>query len=118
MKAFERFTVYPLLLIAFISILALDNGTKGFIQATANYVKAQDELNKAQDELNKAQHEINKAVIKAIYEFTQTGPASQQFKDAHKYHGIFASHWDEGRKDWVFDRGGKVCRLFGYGRGE
>ena len=38
--------------------------------------------------------------------------ARQEIKDRHRYHGILASHWDDQRQAYVFERDGRICKLF------
>ena len=42
----------------------------------------------------------------------QATVARQEIKDRHRFHGILASHWDDERQAYVFERDGRICRLF------
>ena len=46
---------------------------------------------------------------------TDTPPATvarQEIRDRHRYHGILASEWDDERQAYVFERDGRICKLF------
>ena len=38
--------------------------------------------------------------------------ARQEIKDRLRYHGILASEWSDERQAYVFERDGRICRLF------
>ena len=38
--------------------------------------------------------------------------ARQEIIDRHRFHGILASEWDDERQAYVFERDGRICKLF------
>ena len=46
---------------------------------------------------------------------TDTPPATvarQEIKDRLRYHGIRAAEWSDKRQAYVFERDGRICKLF------